>query len=92
MDFYRVISLSGAQRLASRQVQEWTTPTEKRFSVSVSPYITCVEAEGSEEEEKKSHDNNTDVHNTPKARPGRLKTAKREAEGIEKRSKIGKRG
>ncbi|KAL9980799.1 hypothetical protein ACROYT_G009437 [Oculina patagonica] len=79
--------LPGAQRLASRQVQEWTTPTEKRFSVSVSPFIACVEAEGSVEDSK-SHHNNKDVNNTPKARPGKLKTAKRDAAGIEKRSKI----
>ncbi|KAJ7373903.1 hypothetical protein OS493_009227 [Desmophyllum pertusum] len=69
--------LPGAQRLPSRQVQEWTTPSDKRFSVSVSPYIACVEAERSEEEEKKRHHTeNTNANNTPRARPGRVKSAK----------------
>ena len=82
----------GAQRLPSRQVQEWTTPSDKRFSVSVSPYIACVEAERSEEEEKKRHHTeNTNANNTPRARPGRVKSAKREAPGIGKASKIGKK-
>ena len=82
--------LLGAQRLASRQVLEWTTVTEKQFSISVSPYIACVEAERSEDEQNKRH-HNINVNNTPKARPGRPKGAKRRATGIRKSSKIGKR-
>ncbi|XP_020613533.1 nucleolar GTP-binding protein 2-like isoform X4 [Orbicella faveolata] len=91
LDKYK--NLPDARRLASRQVQEWTTPTEKRFSVSVSPFIACVEAERSEEDEqnKKRH-HNMNVNNTPKARPGRPKSAKREAAGIKKSSKIDDRG
>lgn len=77
--------------MASRQAQEWTTPTEKRFSVSVSPYIACVEAEGSEEDEQNKRHHDINVNNTPKARPGRPKGAKREAAGIRKSSKIGER-
>jgi len=82
------ILLLGVRRLASRQVQEWTTLTEKPFSVSVSPYIACVEAERSEEDEQnKRHNNN--VNSTPKARPGRPKGTRREVAGIRKSSKIG---
>ena len=82
--------LLGAQRLASSQVQEWTTGTEKRFAVSVSPYIACVEAERSEEDEQNKRHHNINVNNTPKAPPGRPKGAKRSgAAGIRKSSKTG---
>ena len=79
----------GVRRLASRQVQEWTTLTEKPFSVSVSPYIACVEAEKSEEDELNKRHHNITVNSTPKARPGRPKGAKREVAGIRKSSKMG---
>ena len=82
---------SGTQRLASRQVQEWTTPTEKRFSVSVSPYIACVEAERSEEDEQSNRHHDINVNNTPKARPGRHNGANRQTTGIRKSSKTGER-
>lgn len=90
LDKYK--KLPGAQRLASRQVQEWTTATEARFSVSVSPFIACVEAERSEEDEQNKRHHNINVNSTPKARPGRLKGAKRGAAGIRKSSKMDERG
>lgn len=91
MSLNRVAFLfSGPQRLASRQVQEWTTPTEKRFSVSLSPYIACVEAERSEEDEESKRHHDINVNITPKARPGRQNGANRPAAGI-KSSKTGER-
>ena len=75
-------SCLGTRTLPSRQAQEWTTPTEKTFSVSVSPYIACVEALGSDDEESKRHHGNTTANHTPRARPGRVKTIKREATDI----------
>ena len=75
-------SILGALTLPSRQAREWTTPTKKRFSVSVSPYIACVEALGSDDEESKRHHGNTTANHTPRARPGKVKTSKREAADI----------
>ena len=69
----------GSHTLPSRQAQEWTTPSEKRFSISVSPYIACVEAVGSDDEENNRHHGKTAANHTPRARPDRMKGKKREA-------------
>ena len=49
---------------------EWTTPTKKRFAVSVSPFIACVEALASDDEEA-----NKDVEETTSANhPSRVRS------------------
>ena len=51
-----------------------------------------MEAERSEEDqERNKRQHNINVNNTPKARPGRPKGAKRDAAGSRKSSKIGER-
>ena len=68
----------GTRKLPSREAHEWTTPTEGHFSVSVSPYIACVEAVGGgDEDNKRQHGVATEVQ-TPRARPGKMKTGIRE--------------
>lgn len=84
--------LQGVEKLPSHRAQEWTTPTEQRFSVSVSPYIACVEAEGSEKGTSKELDRELNVNNTPRARPDRLMKAARETKGVRKNMKIDSRG
>ncbi|RMX49486.1 hypothetical protein pdam_00023599 [Pocillopora damicornis] len=84
--------LQGVEKLPSRRAQEWTTPTDQQFSVRVSPYVACVEAEGSEEGTKKQLGKEHNVNNTPRARPDRLLTATRETKVTRKGTKIGFRG
>ena len=89
--FFLMFCLPGVEKLPSRRAQEWTTPTDQQFSVRVSPYVACVEAEGSEEGTKKQLGKEHNVNNTPRARPDRLLTATRETKVTRKGTKIGKR-
>ncbi|XP_015747132.1 PREDICTED: nucleolar GTP-binding protein 2-like [Acropora digitifera] len=57
------------------QVTEWTTPTKKRFAVSVSPFIACVEALASDDEEaNKDVEETTSANHQPRVRSSKLKT------------------
>ncbi|XP_067032799.1 uncharacterized protein [Acropora muricata] len=57
------------------QVTEWTTPTKKRFAVSVSPFIACVEALASDDEEaNKDVEETTSANHPPRVRSSKLKT------------------
>lgn len=90
----------GARTLPSRQVTEWTTPSKKRFTVSVSPYIACVEAMASDSEDDKGVEETTSVSHTSRVQSSKSKTKWREkglkgakAAGAAKSSKRrGKRG
>lgn len=54
---------------------EWTTPTKKRFAVSVSPFIACVEALASDDEEAdKGVEETTSANHPPRVRSSKLKT------------------
>ena len=61
--------------LLGGQVTEWTTPTKKRFAVSVSPYIACVEALASDDEEADEDvEETTSASHTPRVRSRKLTT------------------
>ena len=68
----------GARTLPSRQVTEWTTPSKKRFTVSVSPYIACVEAMASDSEDDKGVEETTSVSHTSRVQSSESKTKWRE--------------
>ena len=89
--FFLMFCLPGVEKLPSRRAQEWTTPTDQQFSVRVSPYVACVEAEGGEKGTNKQLGKEQNVNNTPRARPDRLLTATRETKVNRKGTKISKR-
>ena len=61
----------GSKAPAAGLVEEWTTPSEKRFSVHVSPFVACIEVVGSDEDGTARDD--MDTSHTPRARPNRSK-------------------
>ena len=61
--------------LLGGQVTEWTTPTKKRFAVSVSPFIACVEALASDDEEANEDvEETTSANHPPRVRSSKLNT------------------